>query len=273
MRKVATLTAVLAGILLLGHGQPAGAQNKKDYYKDVRDALDYFRSSRSTDKAFALATLGLVGLEARKSNNPQLQRFLEQQGTKITVQGLVLDDQAIRQAANNAMANVNPTIGPPVLALVNGKSYEQRLEGMRKLASLGTAADSTVPALLSFMKQARTEDKASVVQAIATVGAKDAQVGELIAMMALKDPDPTVKTAALNTLAKLPPGPATDVFLQTLNTSTDPNLRLSAVRGLSQIARNNPAALQQLEKLATMDANPLVKQEAQQALQKATKQQ
>ena len=264
---------MLAGILLLGHGQPAGAQNKKDYYKDVQDAMDYFRSNRSTDKAFALATLGLVGLEARKSKNPQLQRFVDQQGTKVTVQGLVLDDPAVRQAADTAMTNVNPTIGPPVLAMVNGQSYEQRLEGMRKLASLGTAADATVPALLSFMKQARTEDKAGVVQTIATVGAKDPQVGELIAMMALKDPDPTVQKAALSQLAKLPPGPATDVFLQTLNTSTDPNLRLSAVRGLAQIARNNPAALQQLEKLAQMDPNPMVKQEAQQALQKAAKQQ
>jgi hypothetical protein len=265
MRTLTIVAAVLAGMALLGDADSLMAQ--KDYYKDIDEATRYFKSSNPTDKSFALATLGLVGAEAKKTNNAALAQYLAKTGSNATVQGLVNADPAIRQAANEAIGTVNPTIAQPVLDLVNGKSYEQKLEGMKEVARLGPLAVAAVPALLSFLKQAKPEDKAGVVQSIATVGAKDPQVTELIAVMALKDPDMTVQRAALASLNKMPDAnAAVNVFVGTLNSEQDQNARLAAVRGLATVGRNNPAAIQELQRLAAKDPNVNVQREAKAAL-------
>jgi len=267
MRKLLILTAMAAGLAL--QGQPLQGQNRKDYYKDVKDALDYFKSDRSTDKSFALATLGLVGMEARKSGDTKLAQFLAQTSSKVAVQGMVSSDPSIRKAANEAIGSVNPRIAGAVSALVNGQNYDQRLQGMQQLSKLGVDGAAAVPALLDFLKQAKPEDKLGVVQTIGTVGAKDPQVAELIAAMALKDPDPAIQNAAVATLSKMPGGGSTvDVFLGTLNNDRDPRTRLAAIQGLAAVGRGNASAVAELERLATMDPNPDISAAAKAALNK-----
>jgi hypothetical protein len=257
------LAAILAGLALLAPQQTLQGQNRKDYYKDINDAMSYFRSNRTTDKSFALATLGLVGAEARKSGDRQLAQYLAKTGSKATVEGMLSTDASIRQAAGGAISTVNPTLAGPVLALVNGQSYEQRLQGMRNLAELGPSAVAAVPALLSFLKSAKPEDKAGVIQSMATVGAKDPQVADLIAVMAVKDSDPNVQKAALATLTTMPgAGSSIPIFVGTLQNEQDPRLRLSAVQGLAAIAKTNPMAIQELQRLASSDPNPAVQQQA-----------
>lgn len=259
--------AILAGLVLLAHGGSVPGQTKKDYYKDINDAMSYFRSGKSTDKSFALATLGLVGAEAKKSGNQQLAQYLAKTGSKATVEGMLSTDPAVRQAAGGAIGSVNPAIAGPVVALVNGKSYEQRLQGMRELSTLGPTGVAAVPALLSFLKSARPEDKAGVIQSMASVGARDPQVADLIATMAVKDADPNVQKAALASLAKMPGGGSSvGVFIATLQTETDVRLRLAAVSGLAAIARSNQEAVQELQRLATSDSNAAVQQQARTAL-------
>jgi hypothetical protein len=272
MRKLLILTA-MASLAL--QGEPLQAQKKnKDYYKDINDALGYFKSDRATDKSFALATLGLVGQEARKQNDPKLAQFLAKTSSKITVEGMVTNDPAIRKAANEAIGSVNPTIAGPVTALVNGQSYDQRLQGVKQLSQLGPDAVAAVPALMSFLKQAKPEDTGSVVQSIGVVGAKDPQVAELIAVMAMKDPNPAIQNAALATLGKMPGGDSTvGLFLSTLNNDRDPKSRMSAIQGLAAVGKNNPGAVAELQKLAGMDPNPDVKAAAQAALGKLQKNQ
>jgi HEAT repeat protein len=242
MRKLLILMAMAAGLAL--QGQPLQGQNRKDYYKDIKDALNYFKSDRTTDKSFALATL-------------------------VAVQGMVSSDPSIRKAANEAIGSVNPKLAGPVAALVNGQNYELRLQGIQQLGQLGPDGVAAVPALLDFLKQAKPEDKLAVVQTIGTVGAKDPQVAELIAAMALKDPDPTIQNAAAATLSKMPNGGSTvDVFLSTLNNDRDPRTRLAAIQGLAAVGRGNASAAAELERLAARDPNPDISAAAKAALRK-----
>src|SRR5207249_3923935 len=98
---------------------------------------------------------------------------------------------------------VNPTVAGPVLNLVTGETYEVRLSGVLALAKLGPTGLPAIPALLVFLRQAKPEDRGKVVQAIADVGVKDPQVAVLIATMALRDPDPAIRAAALAALPKM----------------------------------------------------------------------
>ena len=254
MRKLFLTLVVLAlAIFGLVYSPPAVAD-------DYQDALNYLKSSKSTDRSFAIATLGLIGPNAVAAS-------------KQIVGGLLDDSPAVRQAARVALPQVNPTISGPVLAVVQGQTPQDRMAGVQELSKLGVNGAAAIPALLSYLQQAPAADKVAIATSLATVGAKDPELPQLLANMALQDQDPGVRAAALLALPKLPgKGSAVDIFTNALNTSRDGALRAAAINGLLlTAAQGNPDAIAVLKGVQKNDPNPQLREMAKQALGKIEK--
>jgi HEAT repeat protein len=253
MRRV--LFAVGVGFLALGM---AHAQTVPNSPKDYNDAMKSIKSSDPVDRAAGLSFMALLGQDAKSSTRD--------------VVGLMFDgNKDVRYWANKALPQVNPGLADPIMALVNGDDYDRRVEAMQKLASLGVNAAPAIPALLKFLQQAEGQDRAAVVNALATVGAKDPTISKTLAEIALKDADPAVRAAALKDLPKLSNVQAALDIFGVLLKNTDPAQRTQAVTGLASLAATNADAMRSL-KAALTDPSPTVRAAAKQAVDKIEKQ-
>src|SRR5262249_55053936 len=160
----------------------------------------------------------------------------------------------------------------PVLTLVQGKSYEDRVGALAALGKLGDAAAPAIPALLVFMQQAQGADKLTAVNTLAAVGNKDPQLAASFATIALKDTDPAVRAAALKAMAKQQnPASGMEVINKALTTDNDPKQRIGAITALTDIGKGNAEAIKMLEAAMKSDQSPEVKAAAKQALDKLKK--
>src|SRR5262249_23680408 len=148
--------------------------------------------------------------------------------TKQIVGAMFDKDPTVNGAAAKIIPDVNPVVGEPVLALVKGESYEDRLNAVKKLGSLGEKGEGAVPALLRFKHDVKPEDAGKFMSALASVGANDKEVAAAITAWAVKDPDPKVRAAAGKVLGKLgDPAEVLNSLVQSLYTERTKARRLN----------------------------------------------
>jgi HEAT repeat protein len=257
MRRLFLIVALLA---MLFAGQPGShAQVKPGDLKDYNDAMRALQSSSAPDRAAGLSFLALLGGEAK--------------GASKEVIGALFDGNAdVRKWAATAIGKVNPDIAEPVITLVQGQDYDARVAALDRLAKLGNNAGPATGAVLAFMQQAQGGDRVSVVRALSAIGANDPKLGSTLAKMALDDPDPKVRVAAAQGIAKQKdPQAALEFLTSAFNKTNDPKQRLAVVTALGDSAKGNPQAIKLLEDLGRADKTPAVQAAIKAAIDKAKK--
>lgn len=157
---------------------------------DLPAALAYYRSEKSTDRAFALSVMGLMGKVAKPAS-------------REVVDGMFDDAPAVRQAAVLAIPTVNKEIAEPVLTLVQSTDMKDKLEAVKTLAAMGKDAAPTVTALVKFLPTAPESKRAEVVETLATVAPDDKKLNEQMVTWALTSKDPAIRKSAKEALAKM----------------------------------------------------------------------
>jgi HEAT repeat protein len=257
MRRLFLVVALLG---LLVAGQPGShAQVKPGDLKDYNDAMKALQSSSAADRAAGLSFLALLGGEAK--------------GASKEVIGALTDGSAdVRKWAATAIGKVNPDIAEPVITLVQGQDYDARIAALERLGKLGTNAGPATAAVLTFMQQAQGGDRVSAVRTLAAIGANDPKLGGALAKIALDDPDPKVRTAAAQAIAKQKdPQGALEFLAGAFNKTNDPKQRLAVVTALGDSAKGNPQAIKLLEDLGRADKTPAVQAAIKAAIDKAKK--
>jgi HEAT repeat protein len=245
------------GILLLAMGGTTSAQQPT--IKDVNDAIKALKSNNPQDRAAGLAAMAYLG---------------EGKSASKEVVDLMFDNSPlVRQWAGTALGKINPELAEPVLALVNSKDNDTRMDALQKLVGMGAdLAGPALPALDRFLNQAEAQDRAKVVTALAQIGSKDAATAALLARVGLKDQDPAVRKIALAALPKMADVKTALTMFDGLMKNSDPAERALGVTGLTALAPTNADALKAL-KAAASDPSPTVSGAAKQAMEKVKKQQ
>lgn len=244
------ILSIIASIVVAATANHVKAQGPAT----LDDALRYFQSPKSTDRAFALSVMGLMGPEARPATREICEGFLD-------------PSPAVRRAAALAIPLVNPAIADTIITIQQSDSYRRRLQAILQLAKLGDDAASAVPIVLAFMEQARPEDQAAVVNALATVGVRDPDLAKRFATWALGHRNPAVRQAALAALPRLPDAQDTiPLFLNNIGPDRDNATRLIAIAALTALGSGNRDVLQALENLSRTTASPQIKRAADAAL-------
>lgn len=249
MRKLLAIL-VVASCGLLGQNQRYPAADQVF----LPDALEYLKSDKSTDRSFALATMGLMGKDAASASRLVVKAFFD-------------TNADVRQAANLCLKNVNPPIYQPVVDLATSKDYDTRMKAANELAKMGKDAAPTVPALLEFLKDgAKPGDRASIVKSLGDVGAADKEITPMIAQLAIKDPDPAVRLAAMKALPKMSDsGGQLGVVLEAAAKDKNMANRVEAITVLGTIGKGNQDAIKVLQGMLN-DAAPQVREAAKKAL-------
>jgi HEAT repeat protein len=249
MRRIGLL-AVTLGIAL--SGLQARAQDNPNI-KDLKDALEYLKSDKSTDRAFALATMGLMKGDARTAS-------------KDIVKGFFDSSPDVRQAANLALMNVNPDIYKPVVTLATSNDYDAKVAAVKGLAKLGTEAGPTTPAMLSFLKDAKPGEKVEIIKTLLEVAPKDESLAPVLTQLALKDSDEAVRQAALKALPKSADAAGqVNTVVAALNGAQTPEARITAIGTLAAVGKGNQEVVVLLKGYLA-DTSPKVREAAQKAL-------
>ena len=243
-------------VILLGPPPGSPAQIKPGDLKDYNGAVKAMRSDKAPDRAAGLSFLALLGKDAKGAS-------------REVVSALFDGDAEVRKWAGTALGKVNPELSTPVLNLVRSEDYATRVAALEELSKLGDAAGPSVPALRKFLEKAEPADRAKVVKSLSAVGAKDSDLAELFATMAVRDADPDVRKAATQGLTKQTnPRGGVDFFTGLLGArETDPKQRAAAITVLIEVGNDNPEAVKQLQEL-TKNESPMVRAAAKQALEK-----
>jgi hypothetical protein len=228
------------------HGQDPNVKN-------LKDCLDYLKSDKSTDRAFALATMGLMKGDARSASKEIVTSYFD-------------PNPDVRKAANLALMNVNPDLYKPVVALATGDDYDAKVQAIKDLAKLGVDAAPTVPAMLRFLKDAKPGDKIDTVKTLLEIAPKDASLAPALTEMALRDPDAKVREAALKALPMSADASAqTKTVLNVLNDAQTPEAKINAINVLGAIGKDN-ADVNAILKGYLNDKSPQVREAVQKAL-------
>lgn len=256
MRKFLMIVAVFGGLFAI---EPAVyAQNNPN---DLPSALDYLKSDKSTDRAFALSVLGLLGGDAVSASKQVVQSYFD-------------SDSEVRRAASLALKDVNPPLYGPVQTLTaasdpaNVNLYSNQLQALQALSNLGAAGSAALPALLAFMPRMAAADQAKLVGVVATCAPNDPEARAALVNWALTSTNPAVRAEAMKVLPKVNDSAAViDTFLTALNREKDPKRRIEIIGGLSGIGRGNPQVKRTFEGLLA-DRDPNIRKAAKDALAK-----
>ena len=101
-------------------------------------AMQALKSKSGPDRAAGLSFLAILGSEAKTAS-------------REIVTSLFDTDAEARKWAGMALKEANPTISGPVLTLVQGKTYGDRVTALTDLTKLGDTAAPAIPALLKFL--------------------------------------------------------------------------------------------------------------------------
>ncbi len=257
MRKSLLIVTVgFAG--LFGGDRPLWAQGNNP--NDLPSALEYLKSDKSTDRAFALSVLGLLGGDAVTASKQVVQAYFD-------------SDSEVRRAASLALKDVNPPLYGPIQTLVanepgNVALYGNQMQAIQTLANLGTAGDAALPALLAFMPRMAAADQAKLVAVVAKVGANDPEARQVLTNWALTSNNPAVRAEAIKLLPNVN-GAASEVgtFLTALQRERDPKRKIEIINGLAGIGKGNQQATRALQGLLA-DPDPNVRTAAKAALGK-----
>jgi HEAT repeat protein len=119
---------------------------------------------------------------------------------------------------------------------------------------------------MSFLDQAKGDDKAKVVTALGDVGAEDKKLTGQMTSLALKSTDPAVRQAALKALPKMADAQGqVNTILGALNDPSAQN-RVNAIGALGTLGRGNAEAARALEAMAS-DPSAEVRAAAKKALE------
>jgi HEAT repeat protein len=248
MRRIC-LVIVILGLA----GGVARGQQQNPNIRDLKEALQYLKSDKSTDRAFALATMGLMKADAVTASKEIVTSYFD-------------GNADVRQAADLALMNVNPTLYKPVVALARGDDYDAKVQAVKDLAKLGLDAAPTVPALLNFLKDARPGDKVDTIKTLMDIAPKDPSLAAALTQLALKDSDPKVRDAALNALPKTTDASAQmRIVLSALNDAQTADAKVNAIGVLGSIGKGN-ADVAAVVKNYLNDKSPQVRMAAQKAL-------
>jgi HEAT repeat protein len=243
-------------VMILGlvwTGGFARSQQQNPNIRDLKEALQYLKSDKSTDRAFALATMGLMKGDAATASKEIVTAYFD-------------SNADVRQAADLALMNVNPNLYKPVVALTRGDDYDAKVQAIKDLAKLGADAAPTVPAMLNFLKDARAGDKIDTVKTLLEIAPKDPALAAALTQVALKDSDPKVREAALNALPKTADAAAqTRIVLMALNDAQMPDAKVNAINVLGGIGKDN-ADVAAVIKGYLNDQSPQVRAAAQRVL-------
>jgi hypothetical protein len=233
-------------------GLEARAQQNPNI-KNLQDALQYLKSDKSTDRAFALATMGLMKADAKSASKEIVTAYFD-------------GNADVRKAANLALMNVNPDLYKPVVALATSDDYDAKVQAVKDLAKLGGDAAPTVPALLRFLKDAKPEDKIDTVKTLLDIAPKDPSLASALTEMALNDSDVKVRDAALRALPNTADAPdQTKVALAALNAAQTAEAKINAIAVLGSIGKGN-ADVSTVLKGYLNDPSAQVREAAQKAL-------
>lgn len=243
------LMTVLAGAALEGRAQQVQNPN----IRDLKDALDYYKSDKSTDRAFALSVMGLMKGDAKSAS-------------KEIVKGFYDSNADVRMAADLALKDVNPPLYKPVSTLATSTDYDAKVQAVKDLAALGKDAAPTLPALMGFMKDAKGTERVDIIKTVTSIAPDDPALAPLLTQAALKDSDPAVRAAALLLLPKAP-GSADQVkaALGALNDAETPNAKIGAIGVVAATGKGNADATAILKNFLN-DKSPQVREAAQKAL-------
>lgn len=229
-------------------------------FNNYEEAKKYLQSDRPTDRAFALATMGLIGAEAAPSSRDVVKYMFDA-------------DPSVRQAAKLAIPTVNPELAGPVLTLVSNNEYDVRRRGLDELARMGSKGDAAVPALLEFMREATPSDRVKTVEVLADVGTRDPSLTALFANWAVNNPDPKVRAAVVKALPGMQGSAETlPAFVRALQEGQTWTERLNAVAAIAAVGGDSAAAEQALRAAVQAQNAPEVRAAAEQALEKIRQQ-
>jgi HEAT repeat protein len=250
MRRIC-LALMIFGFGLAGwHGT---AHGQDPNVKNLKDALDYLKSDKSTDRAFALSVMGLMKGDAKSASKEIVTSYFDA-------------NPDVRKAANLALMNVNPDLYKPVVTLATGDDYDAKVQAIKDLAKLGTDAAPTGPAMLRFLRDARPADKIDTLKTMLEIAPKDPSLAPVLTDMALKDPDAKVREAALKALPMTADAAAqTRSVLSVLNDAQTPEAKINAIGVLGAIGKGN-ADVDAILKGYLNDKSPQVREAVQKAL-------
>lgn len=253
------IALLLNSLLLLGWtGSGKGQSVKSIDVKDLNGAAAALKSTNSADRAAGLSFIALLGPEAK--------------GQTREVVGSLFDPSAdVRSWAQKALPKVDPNLAGPVMSLVQNQDPAAQLKAVQQIAQMGQNAAPAVPALLVFLEKSKGAEHLAAATALGQIGAKDPAVAPVLANIAMKDPDPKARQAAIAALPKLEnPQGAIDAFAAMLK-DTNPENRSTAVNALGAMAGTNKQAMSVLQKVAQSDPSPTVRAGATQAIDKTKK--
>jgi HEAT repeat protein len=261
MRQWMLPACVCLGLLLGAPNFGRAQETRETAKRDLDSALKFLNSSDPKDRSFALVTMDYLGAKALSAS-------------PLVVKALFDSNPEVRGYAAQAIGKVDPTIAGPVVTLATGKDYQAQLTALQTLTKLGVDGAGAVPALVKFLEtdKAKPEDRAALVTALGSVGAKDPTAAKALAALALNnDQDPALRKAAIQSLGKMESGAsALPQFMTALNGGNAGAQQL-ALAALAIVGKGNPEVVQAVKKAAENDPNPKVKEAAQKAVAELNK--
>lgn len=251
-----SFTLVALSAALVGQ-KPAVEMPGKTNQEILGNCLTYLQSTRASDRSFAIATMGLMGKDAKVASRQICQAFLD-------------TAPEVRQAANLTLPQVNKPLYQPIRDILNTadtpEGYLTRLTGVQNLAQLGVEAAPAVPVVVAFMTKAAPADRLKIVAALAVIGARDLGVTELFGTWLRTYPDTAVRLEVLKLLPQMTNAAGqVNNLLAALQAEESAEVRALTILTLGKLARGNADAIKALTVLAASQ-DAATSEAAQQAL-------
>ncbi len=186
--------------------------------------------------------------------------------------------------ASLTLMKVNPDLHAPVTSLLFDRSYNKRLEALRRVKGMRLEAAGAVPILLYFKDTVlrglqpgynqvspyeSNPDVLLTVDTIAAVSPKDEDWTRLLSVWVVADPNPVVREKAAFWLGGVSYGKAAaDALVEGLRRERLDKVRMAMIKSLGELGPDAKAAERPLAEIASTHASGEVREAANKALKR-----
>jgi membrane fusion protein (multidrug efflux system) len=172
----------------------------------------------------------------------------------------------VQAAAREELARLGEKAVPPLVKSLRDPEKQARRQALQALSALGSSGHAAAPAVIALFNEKDTELRTHALLTLAAIGGNDPAVTAVV-IHAMSDPEASVRVLAVNSLWMI--NAASEAAFPALtNALKDPDseVRFQATVAFAKLKMRTAPALAALEATAADDADPKVREEANEML-------
>jgi membrane fusion protein (multidrug efflux system) len=172
----------------------------------------------------------------------------------------------VQAAAREELARLGEEAVPPLVKSLGDPEKQARRQALQALSALGSSGHAAAPAVIALFNEKDSEIRTHALLTLGAIGANDPAVTAVV-IRAISDPEPSVRVLAVNSLWMINAG-SDAAFPALTNALKDPDgeVRFQTTVAFAKLKLRTAPALAALEAVAADDADPKVREEANEVL-------